>query len=99
MITIALLALYFKKDDDDDDNDDGSGNRGNKGPVRLLSLIPAIGAIVAFILTEDMTTKMQLTDKWTILMAVICAVNVVIAVFSHKKQDAGDTEPEAGQDI
>ena len=66
-----------------------------KGILRILSIIPAIAGIVAFILTEDITQKPQLVDKWTILMAVILAVNVVITIFSLKKYNDGDENADA----
>jgi heme/copper-type cytochrome/quinol oxidase subunit 2 len=34
---------------------------------------------VAFILTEDITKRMVLTDKWTILMV---AIEILVAVFT-----------------
>ncbi|MEN6419784.1 MAG: InlB B-repeat-containing protein [Clostridiaceae bacterium] len=46
-----------------------------KGKVfRLSTLIPAVGAIVAFLLTENLKNPMALTDQWTILMAGITLV-------------------------
>ena len=46
-----------------------------KGKVfRLSTLIPAAGAVVAFLLTENLKNPMALTDQWTILMAAITLV-------------------------
>ena len=61
-----------------------------KGFWRLFSLIPAIGAIIAFILTEDMRLPMVLVDKWTLLMVIIALVQVVDAFLCKKKK----VEPE-----
>ena len=61
-----------------------------KGFWRLFSLIPAIGAIIAFILTEDMRLPMVLVDKWTILMVIIALVQLVDAFLCRKKK----VEPE-----
>ncbi len=56
---------------------------------RWLTLVPAIGAILAFLLTEDMSNPMVFTDQWTILMIGIAAVQVLVAVFGiQKKRDA-----------
>ncbi len=57
---------------------------------RWSTLVPAIGAIVAFLLTEDMSNPMVFTDQWTILMVGIAAVQVLVIVFGFqkKKQDA-----------
>ena len=61
-----------------------------KGFWRLFSLVPAIGAIIAFILTEDMRLPMVLVDKWTILMVIIALVQLVDAFLCRKKK----VEPE-----
>ncbi len=58
--------------------------------VRLSTLLPAVGAIVAFFLTEKLTnTTMVLTDKWTLMMGGIMAVQAVLATlgvwFSREK--------------
>ncbi|MEN6564553.1 MAG: hypothetical protein ABFD11_13610 [Christensenella sp.] len=45
------------------------------------TLVPAIGAVVAFLLTEDMSNPMVLTDKWTILMSGIAVVQALVVVF------------------
>ena len=56
----------------------------------LMSLIPAIAAVVTFFLTEDMTQPMQMTDKWTLLMAVYLVANVIMAIIAHKTKDEDD---------
>lgn len=48
---------------------------------RWSTLVPAIGAVVAFLLTEDMSNPMALTDKWTILMSGIAVVQALVVVF------------------
>ena len=79
----ALLVRYFFRRDDGEDEDT------NRNGGKLLGLIPGIGSIILFILTEDMSLPMQITDKWTIPMALILAVQIGIAVFS-KNRSASD---------
>ena len=55
------------------------------GIIRLMSILPVIGAIIAFILTENMRYPMIWADKWTGLMILIAAVQVVIAYLAIKK--------------
>ena len=55
-----------------------------KGLMRILSLIPGIGSVIVFFLTEDMSLPMVMTDKWTILMVILLAVTAVMAVLSRK---------------
>ena len=51
---------------------------------RLLSLIPAIGGLIAFFLTEDMSQPMAFVDGWTVLMVIIAVVQIVVAVLALK---------------
>ncbi|HWP21373.1 MAG TPA: MBG domain-containing protein [Candidatus Cryosericum sp.] len=65
-----------------------------KHPVtRLMTLLPAIGGIVAFILTENMKNPMAFVDRWTILMAVIAVLQTALVFLGVKKDK--DVDPEA----
>jgi len=55
------------------------------GAVRLLTLLPGIGGIVAFILTENMRNPMVFTDRWTLLMVIIAAVQLVLVLLGVKR--------------
>jgi len=75
-----------------------------RGFVRILSIIPALAAVITFILTEDMSNPMIWADKWTGLMLIIAIVQVVVAYWSIKKHyyvelpddfDLEDMEPTA----
>jgi flagellar basal body-associated protein FliL len=55
------------------------------GILRILSIVPAVTAIIAFILTEDMRLRMRLIDRWTILMVLIALVQVAIMILAKKK--------------
>ena len=111
IIMIVLLAGYFigrKKNEAEEgegaqlhtargEEGEEQGKLKRKGIVRLLSIIPAVAAIIAFILTENIWNPMVWTDKWTLLMAVIAVVQVVVAVFTKKsRKDKEDEEPEDG---
>lgn len=63
-----------------------------RGGWRLASLVPAIGAVIAFILTEDMRNPMILVDRWTILMVIIAVVQIVVAFLSKKKTEEPEEE-------
>ena len=93
IISAVLLTGYFgKKEDEEDENEDAETKR--KGLVRLASLIPAAGAIIAFILTEDMTNMMAITDRWTILMAVILLIQAVTAILAKKEKEESEETAE-----
>lgn len=111
IIMIVLLIGYFfgkkKKEDKEDEavqsrmarGEDGEeqGKLKRRGIIRLLSVIPTVVAIIAFILTENIWNPMVWIDKWTLLMAAIAIVQVIVAIFTKKsRKDKEDEEPEEG---
>ena len=81
----VLLAGYFGKKEDEEEAEENGAETERKGSARLASLIPAIGATVAFILTENMNDPMVLTDRWTVLMAVILMIQALVALMAKKE--------------
>ena len=65
-----------------------------KGALRLTSIIPAVAAVIAFIVTEDMSQPMQMVDKFTILMIIILIVQIVLAALAKVKKDKEDDDEE-----
>ncbi len=109
LTSAVLLILYFtgkKKDEDEEENtdaaeggaeedDDEAKELKRKGLMRILSLIPAIGSVIFFILTEDMRLPMIMVDKWTPWMVAILVVSILLAIFSKKtKKDAEEEQEE-----
>jgi len=68
---IMLAGLLKKKDET-------SGVNKKSMVVRFLTLLPTIGAVVAFILTENLTNTMAFTDRWTLLMGGILIVQAIL---------------------
>lgn len=104
--SILLLIFYFGKDEKEAQDADGNpilDAEGNNvmysikkhGGWRLASLLPAIGAVIAFILTEDMRNPMILVDRWTLLMVIIAVIQIVVAVLSRKKTEEPEEETAA----
>ncbi len=62
--------------------------------MRSLTIVPAIAALIAFIITEDMSLPMVLTDKWTILMAVIAIAQAVLMLVARDKKEEEKFEEE-----
>lgn len=87
ILCLIMLIRYFGKRREEDEETGEETEIKRKGLIRLLSLIPAIAAIIIFILTEDMTLPMQLVDKWTLLMVVILIIQIIVAIFAKKKKD------------
>ena len=92
LISLMMLVFWFgtKRDEEDEEEEERKVNR--KGLVRILSLIPAAGAVIAFLLTENMANPMQMTDKWTLLMVLILAANIIMMLFAKKKVEEKEEE-------
>ena len=92
-----------KKGEDKDDEqrteeERENERRKNRKGLRLATLIPAIGSVIAFILTEDMNLPMVLIDRWTLLMVIILVVQVILAAFArNKKKDDDEEDQNQGQ--
>ena len=69
--------------------------RNNKSFWRIASLIPAIGALAAFVLTENMKLPMAMVDRWTLLMVIIAVLQVIVAAMSKKQNESEDDEANA----
>ena len=64
--------------------------RNNKSFWRIASMIPAIGALAAFVLTENMKLPMAMVDRWTLLMVIIAVLQLIVAVMSKKQNESED---------
>ena len=99
LISITLLITYFtgkdKKDDDEQvDDEQDKDNIKRKGIWRIISLLPIIAMIWIFILTENMSNPMVIVDKYTVLMAIITLVQILIAFISRKKEEEKQEQTE-----
>ena len=63
----------------------GEKARNTRRALRLATIVPAIVGIVAFVLTEDMSQPMVMTDAWTPLMVAILAAQAVMTVLARTK--------------
>lgn len=102
------ITMLRKSDDDDDDEDDQNGAAKQAAESddeeeeedkkrkwsKLLGLIPAIGSVILFILTEDIRLPWRWIDKWTIWMIIILLVNVILAFLTRNKKKDDDEEEE-----
>lgn len=94
----ALLAAFRRKEEAEDaeaaDADDDNNGMGRIRAGKIAGLITAAASIIAFFLTEDMTLRMVLTDKWTLMMIIILAVQALAAAFVKKACEAEEEEDE-----
>ena len=72
LLSLIMMIGYFRA-------------RDRKGILRFASLIPAVAAVVAFLLTENMANPMILTDEWTVMMVIILAIQAGVALLVGKK--------------
>ncbi len=87
---LMLLGLAGKKKEEEDGV---TVRETKKHPVaRVLTLLPGIGGIIAFILTENMKNPMAIVDRWTLLMIIIALVQLILVLFGAKKKKKPDDE-------
>lgn len=90
IISAVLLVGYFGREEREEENEEDKTDR--KGFARVMSLIPAVGAAIAFILTENMSNPMIFTDRWTILMAVILLIQAIVAIIAKKSDEENEDD-------
>ena len=99
LASLLLLIGYLGKKKHTERDEYGNKRidytRNKKGFWRVASLIPAIAAVIAFVLTENMKLPMIMVDRWTLLMAVIAVLQLIVAVMSKKQKESQDDENEA----
>ena len=104
ILTLAggVIALFRRKEQEDGQNDaakaeaeDENDSRSRKMfAAKAAGALAAIAAPIAFILTEDMSLPMVMADRWTVLMIVILAVQIVAAALNKKASKLEDNEEE-----
>ena len=88
-VVFGLIFVFHKKDEELEDEDKKKVNR-----EKLIATLIALGSVVAFILTEDMTATMIWTDKWTLAMAIILLCEFVFDYYIQKNSKSEDEELE-----
>ncbi len=73
LMGVSLLVTYF------------TGRREDRGLAKLLGIVPMAGAILLFLLTQDMSQSMVMVDNWTITFAAATLVQGGIVFLSRKK--------------
>ncbi|MBR2541222.1 MAG: DUF11 domain-containing protein [Mogibacterium sp.] len=87
-----------KADDSADEEDEEKDTRGRKMTIaKVIGALAAVASIVAFILTEDMSLPMILTDKWTLLMVVLFGGQIASAIGAKRAAKKDDEEDEDGK--
>ena len=98
-----MAVTYFKKKEDDDEDeekknsDEEEDDDNKRKKSKFLGLVPAIASVITFFVTEDLAGKMQLTDKWTIAMVAMLAVNGVAAYLTRNKDNDNKDDSETAE--
>ena len=90
----AYVAYYQGEGEQEDEQGETVKRR---RALRIASIIPAIVAIVLFILTQDLTQPMVIFDWWSIAFAIITIVNIILIIASHKKKTDDDDDEQQQQ--
>lgn len=53
---------------------------GRGGPLHLLGVVPALVSVIAFMITSDLSQPMAITGRWTLLMAGLAVVQLVLLI-------------------
>ena len=104
LIAIGMIATRKKKEEEEEEAEkvenaeqEEKEEENKKNNWKFLGLIPAIASIIIFLITEDMSAKMVMTDNYTLLMAVITLVNAAVAYFTRNKDEDEDKKEEETQ--
>ena len=94
-IFIAISLLMRKDTDDeateDEENEDDKTRR-QINANKVVNIIIGVLALVAFILTEDMSLKMAFTDEYTLLMIIMTLINGADTAIIAKKTNQDNSE-------
>ena len=94
---LGMIITFFKKKNEDENvvkSAEGAAEQKGK-KSKFFGLIPAVASVVIFLLTEDMSAQMVLTDKWTIVMACMLAATGITAYFTRNKKAEPEKADEA----
>ena len=90
---VLLIAFYIKRKNEDDSCKYHEKEKKRLWP-RVFAAMLAIGAVVLFLVTENMKLPMTYTDRWTIWHAAILVAVIIFAVVAsmRKKTDEGERQ-------
>lgn len=77
-VTAVGMALTVRRKDEN----------GEDRMSKLFGLLPAAGALVLFLLTENLSNPMVITDRWTVAMVAILAAELVLAYLTRRANSA-----------
>lgn len=91
LIMVISFAIGKRQEEDEYAQTDDRKDRSRNG-LKFLGLIPAIGSFILFLLTENMSNPMVLTDRWTLLTAILSVVTLALMILVKNRKDKKDRE-------
>ena len=100
-----VAGLFRRKKDDEEEPDgtqavaaateDDEEQKENKhSGIRAASVVPAVGTVALFLLTQDLTQPMTLIDAWTPAFAGITAVDGIMTYASRRRKNDDDDDAQ-----
>ncbi|MEG0276766.1 MAG: InlB B-repeat-containing protein [Coprobacillus sp.] len=77
IVAAILFILKSKKDEESSSKLDLI--------IKVIGIIIAVASVIIFFVTEDMSLKMAMSDKWTFAMLGLLVVEVILAVFKKTR--------------
>ena len=99
LTAVGMMITYFKKKEDEEEekNDAEQEDEKKRKASKFFGLIPAVAAVIIFILTEKMRLPMVLTDRWTLLMAIVAIAGLLLAYFTRNKKEEEEEQLQAAE--
>ena len=94
LAALGMILTFFRRKKAQEENEEESSEQKRRG-VKFLGILPAAISAVVFLLTEDMSRPMQLTDKWTVLMLVILIGSLVLALATKNRKQKSEAREAA----
>jgi hypothetical protein len=82
-----ILLLTSKKKKEEDTYDEETEKNKRRRKFVLGSIVTAVAGIIIFCVTENMHNQMALVDRWTALMLILLALELILVFFAAKNED------------
>lgn len=100
VLIIGIFQRNRKKDEQSEEaQENGETERNRKSGMgwRIFSIIVGILSPIAFILTENIRLEMIFVDRWTLLMVIILAVQVIGMLLLKRARNQEDKDDDEKQ--
>lgn len=92
----AVIAIFRRKEEDEYAGGDDSRSK-RMFAAKAAGMLAGIAAVITFIITEDMGLQMALTDKYTVVMIAMLAVQILAAALNKKASEVEADNMEAAE--